>query len=248
MSSKKGALSNLKKEFIALILGTVCVFLTFTICIQMKTVEEMTQEVGSSLRDNSQLKDEYVKWKGLHNTLYKQLEQLENDLEKIRSDASQGNRYDRMLEEEIIKNNVLLGLTDVKGSGIRIILDDNREITPNETLNISNYLVHEEDLLSIVNELFNSGADAISINGHRVVNATSIYCDGNIIRVNNEKTSVPITINAIGYPENLEYALIRPGGYVAIMKEQGVNVSIEKLETIKIPKYNGVFSYEHIER
>jgi len=191
---------KLRKEIVAIILGIVCMVLTFAIFVQMKTVEDMTNEVGLSLRDKSDLRDEYVRWKGLYNSLYRKLENLEATLVKIRSDASKDNMQDKWMEEEIRINNTLLGLTEVKGSGIKIVLDDNREVLANEVLNISNYLVHEEDLLTIVNELFNSGADAISINGHRVTNTTAIYCDGNVIRINNEKTNVPITIYAIRTP------------------------------------------------
>jgi len=238
----------LKKEWIALILGSVCTVLTVCIFMQIKTVQDMTKEVGSSLRDNGELRDEYVRWKGMSNTLYRKLEALEKDLEKIRGEASKNNQYDIWMEEEIKINNRLLGLTEVKGSGLKITLDDNREINANEVLNINGYLVHEADLLTIVNELFNSGAEAISINGHRVVNTTSIYCDGNIIRINGEKTGVPIVINAIGYPERLDYALTRPGGYLTYMEADGVKVLIEKSDSIKIPKYSGVFKSEYIAR
>lgn len=231
-----------------MILGMVCMILTFAIFMQMKTVEDMTSEVGISLRDKSELRDEYVRWKGLYNSLHNQLDKLEATLEKVRSDASKEDQNDVWMETEILINNKLLGLTEVQGSGIKVVLDDNREVSADEVLNISNYLVHEEDLLTIVNELFNSGADAISINGHRVTSTTSIYCAGNVIRINDEKTSVPITIYAIGYPEGMKYALERPGGYVALMRSEGVPVTIEVKDSIKIPKYSGIFKYEYITR
>ena len=109
-------------------------------------------------------------------------------------------------------------------------------------------MVHEEDLLYIVNELFNSGADAISINDQRIVSTTSIVCDGNIIRINGKMVGVPITIKAIGFPERMEYALSRPGGYLQLMADGGVKVYIERSDNIDIPKYEGVYSSEYISR
>ena len=111
-----------------------------------------------------------------------------------------------------------------------IYLDENREVDSNEVANINGYLVHEEDLLYIVNELFNSGADAVSINDQRIVSTTSILCDGNIIRINGKMIGVPLTIKAIGYPERMEYALTRPGGYLDLMANDGVKISVEKVK------------------
>lgn len=171
--------------------------LTFAICMQFNTVSEMMNEIGSPLRDNNNLRDEYVRWKAMQSDISKELTKLEKDLENIRSVASADDADAAKAEAEIKVNERLLGLTEVEGSGIRIVLDDNRTVTANEVINISEYIVHEGDILSIVNELFNSGADAIAINGHRIINASSIYCDGNIVRINNEKTGVPLTIDAI---------------------------------------------------
>ena len=139
----------------------------------------------------------------------------------------------------------LLGLTEVKGTGVIIKLDDNRNVKQDEILgDISSYLVHEEDLLQIVNELFNAGADAISINDQRIVSTTSILCDGNILRVNGEITGVPITIKAIG--DWIYYNLNRPQGYLDIMRRDGVVVELEQVEEITIPKYAGTYNYKYI--
>ena len=151
-----------------------------------------------------------------------------------------------MLKLELEDNSKIQGLTDVTGKGITIKLDDNREVDSTEVLNISSYLVHEEDLLQIINELFNAGADAISINNQRIVSTTSVLCDGNIIRVNGEIISVPITIKAIGYPESLYYALMRPQGYLDIMQKDGVVVKVDKSDNITISKYEGVYNYDYI--
>ena len=141
---------------------------------------------------------------------------------------------------------MLLGLTDVKGEGIIITLDDNRNVE-NDDINLAQYLVHEQDLLQIVNELFNAEAEAISINEHRVTNTTAIRCDGNIIRVNGQVITVPIKIQAI-CSKAIYNTLIRPGGYLQWMADGGVIVEIERSDEITIPKYNGVYSSAHLKR
>lgn len=222
--------------------------LTMSIFIQMNTIESATKSVGSTIRDNSGLKDELLSLQGKYEHLYNILEGKEKELEEVRLNAVANNEIDTQNEAEIKNNEMLLGLTEVSGQGVIITLDENRQVNPDEVLNISGYLVHEEDLLYIVNELFNSGADAVAINDQRIVNTTSIICDGNIIRINGKMVGVPIAIKAVGFPERMEYALSRPGGYLQKMANDGVVVYTERSESITVPKYEGVYSYEYLAR
>ena len=222
--------------------------LTVAICVQVKTINKATEKVGATLDDNNGLRDELLSLQGTYETLYKELEKKDAELETIREQAANKSDEDVKNEQEITNNQKLLGLTDVSGAGVIINLDENREIDSSEVLNISEYFVHEEDLLYIVNELFNSGADPISIKDQRIVSTTSIVCDGNIIRINGKMVGVPITIKAIGFPERMEYALSRPGGYLQLMADGGVKVYIERSDNIDIPKYEGVYSSEYISR
>ena len=222
--------------------------LTIAICIQINTIKAATKNVGTNLRDKGSLKSELLNLQSKYNILYKELEKEEKELEKTRSIASKKSEKDQQNEIEIKNNNKLLGLTDISGPGLIIRLDENREINTSEVLNVSGFLVHEEDLLYIINELFNAGADAVSINNQRIISTTSIRCDGNIIRINEQMVGVPIEIKAIGYPERLDGALTRPGGYLEIMANDGVIVTVEKSENVNVPKFNGVFSYKYLTR
>ncbi len=222
--------------------------LVMAICIQINTIKSATKTVGTTLKDNSGLRDELLNSQGKYEALYRELESKEQKLEQVRLNAAAKNQNDTQNEVEIKNNQRLLGLTEVSGQGFIIQLDENREINSNEVLNISEYLVHEEDLLYIINELFNSGADAISINDQRIVSTTSVLCDGNIIRINGKMVGVPITIKAIGYSKRMEYALTRPGGYLQKMADDGVKVTVQSSEEITIPKYEGVYNYEYLTR
>lgn len=222
--------------------------LVMAICIQIKTINKATVNVGTTLRDNNNLKDELLASQGKYEALKKTLEKKQKELEKVRLVASTKNDSDSKNETEIKNNQKLLGLTELTGPGFVITLSENKDINANEVLNINGYLVHEEDLLYIVNELFNSGADAVSINEQRIVNSSSILCDGNIIKVNGKMVGVPIEIKAIGYPERLDGALNRPGGYLQMMASDGIKITTNRSENITIPKYDGVFSSEYISR
>lgn len=235
-----------KKQKVASVLGIMCCILVISILLQMKTVNDMENSVGTTLSANSELIDEVLSEQEKYDKLYEQLENAEKELERIRTEATAGNQEDTEAETELKQNNMILGLTEVKGEGIIIKLDDNRNVEGDE-LNISQYLVHEEDLLQVVNELFNAGAEAVSINEHRVTNTTAIRCDGNIIRVNGQVITVPITINAI-CSKAIYNTLIRPQGYLQLMADEGVIVEIDSSDHIVIPKYNGVYTDAHLVR
>lgn len=236
----------IKNNKVAIVLGVVCCILVISIFTQMKTVNNMENSVGTTLSANSELIDEVLSAQEEYDKLYSQLEKAEEELEQIRTIATAGNQEATDAEAELKGNNMLLGLTDVKGEGIIITLDDNRNIE-NPEGSLSQYLVHEEDLLQVINELFNAEADAVSINEHRVTNTTAVRCDGNIIRVNGQVITVPITIKAI-CSKAIYNTLIRPGGYLQLMADEGVVVKIERSDEIIIPKYNGVFNSTHLAR
>jgi len=147
-------------------------------------------------------------------------------------------------EEQIQQGNKIIGLAEVKGPGIKITLKDNKKDIKN-ALNPSDLVVHDEDILSVINELKNAGAEAISINGQRIVPTTGIICGGNIIDINREKVGVPFVIEAIGLPEQLA-ALERPYGYLDILKGYGIEVKLERSNNITIPKYSGTLTYNYV--
>ena len=145
--------------------------------------------------------------------------------------------------------NKILGLSEVTGNGLIITINDNQDISLNSWFADPNLLlVHDTDLISVVNELKNAGAEAISINEQRLVTTSAIECDGNIIKVNGEKVGAPFTIKAIGLPEVL-INVNRFGGYLDNLRENRyLKVSVEKMtdkKTITIPKYTGVMKFQY---
>lgn len=238
----------MKRWKIALTLGIVCFILTIAISIQFKTIKDSNSTVSQTLTGN-ELRDQVLKWKEKYDKASKDLEKSENKLEEIRLQATQNDENALNKENEIKQDNVFLGLTDVSGSGIVITLKDNNTVNRSSLSpldNIELYLVHAGDLVEVVNALRNAGAEAISINGQRITNFTSIYCAGNVVVVNGEKISSPVEIKAIGSPELLYGSITIPGGYLELMKETGVMVEVNKADNISIGKYERVLNTQYM--
>lgn len=113
--------------------------------------------------------------------------------------------------------------------------------------NAAKAIVHDADLMEVVNALKEAGAEAISINDERIVNSTSIICSGNIIQIDGEKVGSPYEIKAIGLIERLNGALTMPGGYLSIMEDEGVQVKVVENENVVIPKYDGMYHFQYAE-
>ena len=105
---------------VAITLGIVCCIVTVAIFIQVKTLESITNDEGISLHDNAELKDEVLKWRQAYKDIYAQLEEAEDRLEEVRTEAATHSGKDTETENQIKKNNELLGLTEVKGNGVII--------------------------------------------------------------------------------------------------------------------------------
>ena len=219
----------MNKSKIALILGLMCIVLTCGIVVQVRTIKGTGSTISTNSQEN-ELRDAVLKAKEKYDNLYADVENTENKLEEERTNATQNNTELTDLENEIKNYNKVLGMSEVTGNGIVITINDNQDIALSNWLADPNLLiVHDADLISVVNELKNAGAEAISINEQRLVTTSSIECDGNIIKVNGEKIGAPFTIKAIGIPEVL-INVNRVGGYLDILKEDRyLKVTVEKM-------------------
>lgn len=230
------------KKVVSLVLGFMCFALTLGIGIQLKTVKGSNSIVGQSYGEDD-LRAEVLRYKERYDNKYKELEKAEKELEKERQNSTENNSELEQKEEQIKQGNKMIGMTEVTGPGVIVTLSDSKKDV-STALNVSDLLVHDADVLSVINELKNAGAEAISINDQRLIPTSSIVCGGNIIEINGEKIGAPFIIKAIGLPEQLA-ALSRPGGYLEILKKATVGVDLKKSNSITIPKYMGVITYKY---
>ena len=146
------------------------------------------------------------------------------------------------LTSELEKLRLAAGMVAVKGPGVRVVLDDSAAKTVPADDDPAFYLVHEYHLRDVLNLLWASGAEAISINGERIVGATSVYCVGSTIMVNNTRMSPPFEILAIGNAAAMEESLNNPLNLRALktrVKVYGVQLRIATAKELTVPAYNG---------
>lgn len=234
------------KKIISLVLGIMCFALTAGICIQVKTVNNTNSKVSQNYEENN-LRAEVLKYKEKYDNLLRQTDEIDEQLLKEIDKATANNSELEEANKKIVDGNKMIGLSEVNGAGVIVTISDS-DVDQNSVLDSSDLLVHDKDILKIVNELKNAGAEAISINGQRVVLTTSIVCGGNIINVNGEKIGSPFEIKAIGLPETLAN-LNRPGGFLNwLQEERQLKVNLKKDNNISIPKYAGVLNFKYVKK
>lgn len=144
-----------------------------------------------------------------------------------------------IMKNELTKTLNYSDTVDVTGPGIIMTLNDSQqEVLEGEE--IGWYLIHDLDILEIVNELRMAGAEAISINGERVTASTSIRCGGPTINIDGKRHAVPFIIKAIGDPKTLEASALAPESYIELyMSYSGIEVEIQKVEKLTVEGYIG---------
>lgn len=147
-----------------------------------------------------------------------------------------------MLKSELDEANIIAGLTAVKGKGIKINIDVEK-VLEEIALNAGKYdsnvsLIQDYDIMAIINELVMYGAEAISVNGQRITNLTSIKSVGPIIRINGVNTSAPFIIEAIGDPDTLEASIVLKDGKVDELRNLKIDITVTK-EDLELRGYEG---------
>lgn len=166
----------------------------------------------------------------------KQIEELENSKEAFIK-ASSANNLNSVTKVELDYLRLISGLTDVTGDGVIITLNDASESGNAVDEDVTNYIIHDSDVLNVVNQLRVGGAQAIAINNERIIATSEQVCAGPTIKVNNNRYAVPFEIKAIGDPDLL-LSTFQESGIFDQMTLLGKRITISKQTDIVIPKFS----------
>ncbi len=230
------------------ILCLICFLIAFFVTVQVRTINKSESDI-LRLRTEDELRDEVNQWKEMYEVASERINELNLRIEEYRNEFATNDDKIALVNEELATANVIAGLSAVKGRGITVKLDDTKAIEDiweqNGVYDSNVYIIHDTDIMSVINELRAAGAEAISVNGQRIISNTAIRCVGPLIQINGVNLSAPFTISAIGEPSTMESALNLRGGVISQIKLAKIDVTIEKHEEIIIPAYDKVITYQY---
>ena len=145
------------------------------------------------------------------------IKQKEEELQILENILVDDRNIEDILLEDLKYNMTISGRTTLEGPGIQIVMYDNMD-TVIEGFDLNDYIIHDVDILNVINDLKIAGAEAISINDQRVISASEIKCGGPIIRINDRSIATPFVIKAIGDPKLLMASVNAPGTYGDTLK------------------------------
>ena len=139
----------------------------------------------------------------------------------------------------------------VSGPGIRVILDDAPLDVKPAGVDDDALIVHQQDIQSVVNAMWSGGAEAMTIQGQRVVATTGIKCVGNSVVLHGVPYAPPYVIEAIGDTSRMEKA-VETSEQVAIYRQYvaayGLGYSFERVAAMDAPAFSGAIGLRQAER
>lgn len=211
-------------------IACVCMVLGFMLAIQFRATADLKSSV--SYQRVEELSARLVQTERERDELRRQVDDLKMNAENPDSSQTVQNLSDWS------------GTSALSGPGVIVTLDDSKTVSKaGENPNL--YLIHDDDLLRVINELRAAGAEALSVNGQRLVGTSEIRCAGPTLSVNNVRSAAPFEIRAIGEPSSLENALKMRGGVAETLKVWGIQLDIRTSDTVKVPAYKGSLQFKY---
>ena len=223
---------------VTIVVFIVCIVLVGVMLMQFRTVEQTDITEIENMRE-SELREALVDWKTKYEEVDSQLAEVNERIEEYKKTINDNEASSELVDEELKESNILVGKTDVYGPGVIVTLN-----------NTSDFQYIAEDLIELVNELRNAGAEAISINGIRVLANTDIVdlFDYSVIGINLQRIESPYVVKAIGDKEYMSSVLnLKGSGFVDRYNTLGRSVSLQIENRVEIPKSNSEFEIEYMQ-
>lgn len=152
------------------------------------------------------------------------------------------------LRARIAELELLTGLSRAAGPGVRVSLQDAPRSSDRPGIDPNILVVHQQDIQAFVNALWNGGAEAISLQGQRLISTTGIKCVGSTVVLDGVPYSPPYVLEAVGDPEDLLAALDNSPEVVTYreyVRIYALGLEVEQDDTLSLAPYGGQVSLNY---
>jgi uncharacterized protein YlxW (UPF0749 family) len=207
--------AEMRRAQAALEIALVCFVLGLLIVLQLRSTSRAATLLGRTSDQSLVLATLVDANAGLRN----EIAELEAQLALL----NQANREqsDAALIAELNRLFVVSGTNAASGPGVRI--------------NVSGQ-INPLDMQDLINELRNAGAEAMDLNGRRLVARSVVARDGNDLVLDDVRLTAPYLLQAIGNSDTLEKALLRHGGLVSLLEYAypGLTITVSKADGLTL--------------
>lgn len=222
-----------------------CIVLGFCLTIQVRSVYKLNTVTGNNdLKRAEDLQKQLYDQQAKNDALANQVKKLQSSLQDYRDKATENGSANQALLKQLGDAEIMAGLKDVHGPGVIVTMNDGT-LTSANGQDTNAFIIHDTDILQVLNELRDAGAEALSINDERVLSTTEVRCAGNTISVNNDRCAAPFVIRAIGDQNKLKSALLMKNGIVDMLTQWGIEISVDSSSDLSIKAYEGSPEYRY---
>lgn len=145
------------------------------------------------------------------------------------------------------------GFEAVTGPGLTVVLSDapKSEIDKaggSSGVSVDELVVHQQDIQAVVNALWAGGAEAMTIQGQRVISTTGVKCVGNTVVLHGVPYSPPYRISAIGNAAELQTSLDASDyiqAYLTVVESHGLGYEVTTSSDLHMPAYRGSMALKY---
>jgi len=212
----------------------------FVLTVQMRTERLIEADLQVTSGRLGEVAYRYRQAEARQAALRDQVADLRQQIAQEEQLAAAGRDATVALGADLARMRMLAGLTPVQGPGVLVTLTDSqRALKPGEDPNL--VLIHYSDVHAVVATLFAAGAEAVAVNGERVVGTTGISCVGTTILCNARRLAPPYRIEAIGDAPVLRAAVQARGGILDELRAFDFPVAVTMETDLRLPAYTGTF-------
>lgn len=214
----------------------MCILLVSIIFMRFKAVEKQDFEGEKTIRE-AELRKEISIWKNKYEDITNSLELVNKKITEYNEQIEKNEDTSALIDSELKETNKLLGKTTVVGEGVIVTLKD----TDKEN-------ILGVDLSELINELRYAGAEAISINGIRILSLTDITdATNDLILINGNRIISPYVVKAIGNQTSLYSTLSAKNGFIDYYtKKYNLDIQIEKDNKIIVDSSEEDLKFKYI--
>ncbi len=230
------SLSNTGRERWLLPLSGILLVMGALLGVQVHT--QMAQPDALTTRRTSAIAEIFHSSQEQVQSQKTEIDGLRRQLAKYEQEAAEGRGdFPKLLSEQLQADKMSLGLIPLHGPGILFEVGDAtaRPSSDAGLGDIDPFIVHDSDLALAVNELWANGAEAISLNGQRLVSGSAIVCSGRLVQVNREIIPSPFVFTVIGDPKTLISGLSMPSGLLDQFRLCNFKLKVTRQADVVVP-------------
>jgi uncharacterized protein YlxW (UPF0749 family) len=156
---------------------------------------------------------------------------FQSEIQDLRDAVLRSTDRGQAMDQHLQRLGVITGTAPVTGSGVQVTVDDAADSS-------NSGKVLDVDLQVLVNGLWAVGAEAISINGHRLTTLTAIRVAGEAITVNYSPLTPPYVIDAIGNPDTMPADFLDTSAgqtWQELQANYGLQFSMVPVDSLDLP-------------